>query len=576
MKKKNLIFILIVFLIGILLINFSSAIESSYCCERLKNDGPWCMNALSNECATGINPFSSSGESYKKVPTSCEATSYCQLGTCINSVQGTCMTNTPQVVCNNNKGLWKAENIEDLPECTLGCCLLGNQAAFVTQTECKKLSSEFGLTTNYRKDITSELECIASITTDEIGACVFEKEYETTCLMITQKECVGDIKGVFHSGFLCSAKQLATNCGPRGGTTCFDESVYFLDTCNNIANIYDASKLTDDNDYWTYIQEPSCDNEKGNKNSKTCGACDYFSGSICQNYERGKTIKPNYGEAFCGSLDCSYDENKNGRIESGENHLHGETWCATNVKSPDNANAPGSRYFRMLCYNGEVIIEPCSEFRQEVCIESEVNDYSVAGCVVNRWQDCVNQSSKDTCEDVYARDCKWIEGYSILKDSKGNNLGFTTKEVCSGLFDGRLCNEIQIPGSCVPKSPPGFDFWAGEGYGPEICNVGSSTCVVRYEVGVLASRKKLEQKDWDEKKEKCVENCYCIPGYKKGDTKKDSKYAKTNPPFDGYDEWTNAMNNICTALGDCGNKENYLGFSGDIKEVFTSEFVKKP
>ncbi|MFH1503670.1 MAG: hypothetical protein ABIE36_03360, partial [Candidatus Diapherotrites archaeon] len=179
MKKINFILPMIILLIGILLINFISAAESSYCCERL-NSGQWCQNAPQNECATGINPFSKSGELYKKVPTSCEATAYCKLGTCINSIQGSCMPNTPLVVCNNEKGFWKGESMEDLRECQLGCCLLGNQAAFVTQVECRKLSSEAGLTTNYRDDITSELECIASVSFDELGACVFEEDYQPT------------------------------------------------------------------------------------------------------------------------------------------------------------------------------------------------------------------------------------------------------------------------------------------------------------------------------------------------------------------------------------------------------------
>lgn len=554
MKKITFILLTIIFLIGILSINFVSAAESSYCCERLKI-GAWCQNAPENECSVEINPFSSSGELYKKVPTACESTAYCQLGTCINSIQGSCMPNTPLVVCNNNGGFWKSEDIEDLGECQLGCCFLGNQAAFVTQTECKKLSSEWGLTTNYRRDIRSELECIASITSEEIGACVFEKEYEKTCLMISQKNCRKITDSVFHGGFLCSAPQLATNCGPRGGTLCSDEQVYFLDTCGNFANIYDFSKLNDDNNYWTYIQESSCDNGAGNKNSATCGACDYYSGSICQNYERGITIRPSYGNSFCGSLDCTYN---------GRPYFHGESWCVENsLSNLVDKSLPGSRDFRLMCYNGEVIVEPCSEFRSEICLQSSVNDYRFAKCVVNLWQDCVAQTNKEDCEDIYARDCQWISGHSILKDEDGNALGF-------------FSNDIKIPGSCAPKYAPGFDFWVGERHGTEICSLASTTCVVKYEIGILRSKNKLEQRDWDEKIKFCVENCYCIPGYKNGAAK--DKYENNKPGWHprSFATWNATMNSICTSLGDCGNKNNYLGLPGDVKEIFTSEFIKKP
>jgi hypothetical protein len=560
MNKKNIISFGMIFLIGsLLLISFTAAIEVSNCCERLNNNGPWCQNALAGECATGINPFTQ--VAYKKVPTSCEATSYCKLGTCVNSLQGTCMPNTPQVVCNNEGGVWKDKKIEDLPECQLGCCLMGNQVAFVTQTECKKLSSEQGLLTDYRADIQTELECIASVTSDEIGACVFERDYQKTCLMISQTECnkiklstpASEESVEFHKGYLCSATQLATNCGPRGGTICKDEQVYFVDTCGNPANIYDSSKLNDNN-YWTFIQESSCDDGNGNKNSKVCGACDYFSGSVCKSSGGTVSVKPIYGNSVCASLDCTYN---------GKAYLHGETWCAENSKSTlTGQNLPGSRYFRMLCYNGEVSVEPCSEFRNEVCVQSSVNNFKVAGCVVNRWQDCINQSVKEDCTDSYARDCKWISGYSILKNSDGKDIGK---------------DEKNISGSCVPKYSPGFDFWVGEGYGPEVCNLGSSTCVAKYEVSfIFGSKKALAKADWDKKIEKCVSNCYCIPGYTNGAAK--ARYENNKPASDpkSYDAWIGIMNNICTALGDCGNKQNYLGYFGENKSVFTSEFIKKP
>ena len=569
MNKKNFIAFGIILLISILFLNIVYA-ETSYCCERLKNDGPWCQSAAAGECATGINPFTEA--LYKNIATSCESTSYCKLGTCVNSLQGSCLPNTPQIVCNKEGGIWKSADIEDLPECQLGCCLLGNQAAFTTLTECNKLTSESGLIINYRSDIQTELECIASITSDEIGACVFERDYQKTCMMISQTECnqiklstydgeedVGNVNEEtvkFHRGFLCSASELGANCGPRGGTNCIDEKVYFMDTCGNPANVYDYSKLNDNN-YWTYIQEPSCDNGEGNKNSKTCGACDYFSGSICKGYSQVGSTRPTYGTNICASLDCTYN---------GKKYLHGETWCGDNSKvGLVGKNLPGSRYFRMICYSGEVSIEPCSEFRSKICVESEINSFSTAECAPNLWQDCANTSLKEDCLDTYARNCKWISGYSILKimDAEGN-----IKDL------GR--DEKNVSGSCVPKYSPGFDFWAGEGYGPELCSLGSSVCTAEYEIGIFASKKKLEKEDWDYRISKCVKNCYCLPGYKSGNAK--DKYENNKPSSDpkSYDAWISMMDNICTSLGDCGNKKNYLGFFGDNKSVFTSEFIKKP
>jgi hypothetical protein len=227
-----------------------------------------------------------------------------------------------------------------------------------------------------------------------------------------------------------------------------------------------------------------------------------------------------------------------------------------------------------MCYNGEVSVEPCAEFRNEICIESEVNDFSVAGCVSNKWQDCVSQTNKTDCENSYMRDCEWIDGYSVLKDDSGNDLGLTIEEECTLTPLGELCFNISTPGTCVPKYAPGFDFYAETGNGAEVCSLGTQACVVKYEIGILASKKKLQQKDWDEKMEKCVENCYCIPGYTSGKSK--DKYENNKPSWHpkSYNEWVELASNICTAFGDCGTKKNYLGGSGDIKEIFTSEFTK--
>lgn len=570
MDKKSLILICMTFLFGILLASFLTAAETSYCCEKLKDNGPWCQNAPQSACATGTNILTDNP--FQKAPTSCEATSYCKLGTCIDTNLGTCMPNTAQVVCTQNEGTWKEKKIEDLPECQLGCCLLGNQAVFATQTECKKLSSDAGLETMYRADITNELECIAMIDSGEMGACVFEKESASSCLMTTQTEC-NDIKKAsytgeedvsninretieFHKGFLCSASELGTTCGPsKTITRCYEENVYFTDTCGNLANIYDASKINEVN-YWTYIQEPSCGDGAGNKNSPACGSCDYFSGSVCKDYVKGKSptaAKPTYGNSFCSSLDC---------VSVGKKH--GETWCVENTKpNLKDQNLPGSRDFKMMCYNGEVIINPCAEFRNEICVETEINDYSHAACVVNKWQDCINQTNPDDCGNDEERYCKWISGYSILKDKDGKDLSK---------------NKLNVPGSCVPKYTPGFDFWSEEGYGPEMCSLGTSTCVVQYETNIFESREKFSKWSWATKAQKCVANCYCIPGYGENGIKTDrtNEYAKTNPQFATHSEWLRSMNSICSSLGDCGNKNNYLGKSGDIKEVITNEFIKKP
>ena len=477
-------------ILGIFLISIICAQGVSYCCEKTIA-GAWCQNSPEENCDS----------EYRKVPTSCEATSYCQLGCCYDSQEGTCMENSPQKVCEDSNGVWESDAQCEIPQCELGCCLIGDQAAFVTQTRCKRLASVYGLEINFRTDIENEMQCIASATSDVKGACVFEEEYETTCLFLSKKECqemkTGDSEIKFHEGYLCSAEQLGTNCGPTEQTKCVEgrDEVYFVDSCGNLANIYDSSKI-ENKEYWSkiYGKAESCNSGSSNANSATCGNCDYYLGSTCKKYERGKDrVKPNYGAYICRDLSCEYE---------GETYSHGETWCAdvkgvSTIKIDDNGeisssgiDLPGGRYFRLVCYNGDVSVEPCADFRQEVCIQSDINEFKTAGCRVNMWQDCVSQEDEEDCENTDKRDCKWVEE------------------------------------RCIPLYAPGFDFWNIEGDAESLCSIANNICTVKYE-------KKIG------KDKKCVENCKCLGA-----------------------GWLDEMNTICNSIGDCGSNKNYLGFEG--------------
>ena len=144
MRRKGIFFgtitlvYMLILLVGlVLVITNVSAQTNTVCCEKT-NSGAFCQNVPAEECASG----------FQAVPTACESTSFCKPGTCFDSNEGTCLDNTPQLVCNDNGGVWSEESP---PQCELGCCILGDQAAFVTLVRCKKLSAHLGLETNYDK-----------------------------------------------------------------------------------------------------------------------------------------------------------------------------------------------------------------------------------------------------------------------------------------------------------------------------------------------------------------------------------------------------------------------------------------
>jgi hypothetical protein len=327
----SLAMILIISIIPLVFAEASPWPQFNVCCERTTN-GAWCQNTLEENCDA----------SYRKTPTSCQGTSFCKPGICFDSSEGLCMQNTPQRVCNDADGTWMDDTIESVPQCNLGCCVLGTQASFVTLTRCKRLSGFYGLETDFRTDIGDEISCIAIAASQDEGACVYESDFQRTCKFTTRGECLG-IQGEegqtssaeFFNNYLCSSEELATNCGPSSNTICVDgkDEVYFQDTCGNPANIYDASKVNDKS-YWKEIidKSQSCgyNNANGNARSRGCGNCDYFQGSICS---KGNA---NYGDYICKDLNCYNTQN-------GKDYKNGESWCEYQSNVGEGKDTVGSR-----------------------------------------------------------------------------------------------------------------------------------------------------------------------------------------------------------------------------------------
>jgi len=508
---RGLFFMLIIF-VFILMVQITSAAEVvstsdvTVCCEKTQS-GLFCQNVPETECADGS----------RSVPTSCESTSFCRAGTCVDPNEGTCTDNTGELVCNNEGGVWF---LEEPAQCGLGCCVLGDQAAFVTLTRCKALSADLGLKTNYKSNIQDETQCVLSVAGQEKGACVFDFEFERTCRFTTRTDCSSGIGanstlgGEFFPGELCSAEELGTNCGKTTQTTLVPgkDEVYWQDSCGNPGNIYDASKV-DDTEYWSNVKSKSesCNPNSDNANSATCGNCNYLLGSFGRPVS-SDTSSARYGDYICADLNCD-------KTSNGQGYRHGESWCVNNdAGSTGNAdNSIGSKFFRHLCVNGEEVVETCADFRQETCIEDEIETslgkFSQAACRVNRWQDCFAQDKQIDCENTDRRDCLWKEGN----------------------FDVITLNKTQEKGVCVPADTPGFKFWEGQ-EALNICASANAQCVVKFEKGLFGG-------------EECTENCNCLS-----------------------ESWEKQHAELCSALGDCGPGINWVGDVG-FKEGY--EVTKK-
>jgi len=103
MNNKK-IFVMIFLLVAIVLIFAVSKVsaQNDVCCQQLKT-GEICQNAPISQCGEGST-----------APTSCDQTSYCQVGTCINTNAGTCMPNTPKSACETKGNSWSPKSKDEI------------------------------------------------------------------------------------------------------------------------------------------------------------------------------------------------------------------------------------------------------------------------------------------------------------------------------------------------------------------------------------------------------------------------------------------------------------------------------
>ena len=248
-NNKNFVALISALTIGILifvLITSQVSAQQTYVCAERTISGAWCQNVPQSEANTGINPLTN--QRYRSSPSSCETTAFCKTGTCLNGLEGTCLPNVPQIVCQEkNNGVWVEGKPEGISQCQLGCCFIGDGASFVTQTRCSRLSAIYGFQTDESPpidpNIKDQTQCLLSAFPKAKGACVIDDGFSKGCKLLTNAECQNlqaqgsnnqTIK--FHSGFLCTAANLGTKCaqttGPNTKTKLEknDDVVYFADT----------------------------------------------------------------------------------------------------------------------------------------------------------------------------------------------------------------------------------------------------------------------------------------------------------------------------------------------------------
>jgi len=523
-------------------------------CPETKNN-EICQPMLGKDCDDSCDVECLDG-TFEDLPSDSE----CKLATCYDEDEGTCEPRSTKEKCEDDGGKVLDDQNANSPECAKNCCLAGDQAFFATERQCAKFAETHGLEIGVGvsfNSVESELECLASSSTQKEGACVFSAagEEKKSCRFTTAENCLADNTGDFYEGTLCSNADLNTNCEKQNSTSCVEglDGVYWFDSCGNKENIFEgdsnAARERSWNNGLAKKIEDSCSigtSDEPVRNQKNCGNCNRLRGSICAEEKENQELNDSPDSGFvCIDMGCVDAQ--------GERREHGESWCAyqsqiglagpdlgaldilrgiipsnpiTDLIAGDKAvDTPGSLHFRKSCLNGEIEIEPCGNYRNELCEEARTEiagtdrEFSQAACRINRWQECLAYNPSQT------------EGRIIgmAGEAAGKIIKAKLSATC-GLDPDCFVKDVNVDKAfqfsyCAPRYPPGFDLKNNVEAADKICSQASQTCTVIYV-------KKLS--GWE-----CEANCNC----------EDPTFAKQ-------------MNELCTSLGDCGAEVNYVGSQG--------------
>ena len=553
MKRGFILFcILVIILANIFFL--SPVLGITACCEK-DTEGNWCQYTDESSC----------DENYLSSYTSCEQTSFCQVGCCYSSDEGNCYQNTPRATCGAEEDFsWSDSSACAIDQCNKGCCVIADQAFFVTEVKCKSVGSAYEeASVSFDDTIETESACLNSVKNLDFGCCVSGSSavFETreSCTVVSPVVGANFTVEGFHEGILCSNDLLSTECAKQQYTGCYEGKVYWYDSCGNRENIYSSDERVSYNNGYVLEEEDSC--TASDAYDKNCGNCDYSQGMIC---EADVDNVMDDGDYTCIDLSCEETYENSASPLSGQERRNGESWCVYDSRPGEGLDAVGSRHYRHLCINGEEIVEPCTDYREQLCMNGVLTnevlgnleglylgdgEYVEAACRENR-NDCnaCNDPESlseryDCCVNEDLRDCFW-------KESENTPLEFSFS---SSADDTPY-------GVCLSQVPPGLKFW-GEGSSSDTeveaatakeCSVASTACTVSYRIG-----------GWSR-----------LFG---GQTPPVDAWQVTGESPDGCKsrDWLVDQNTFCKAQGDCGAYYNYVGeagFEGFRSSMFDEEY----
>lgn len=473
--------------------------EAMGCCSEAKDTGESCVMTAESQCKGTFSP------------TSCEQTSYCKSGCCV-SLDGVCSTQVAKGKCETLEGYNWFDNAQcSLAQCQKGCCTLGGaQCFYTTEKKCKQTTAEYeALELDFRTAIGTEYDCLDICKQQDEGCCVTE---EGKCSFTTRGACTtrayDPSSGIgFFKDTLCSNENLECGCKAHAKQDCIEgkEDVYWFDSCGN-------------------REEIVTDMIEGSQNDAGNGDCEYATGTLCGHDDKGKAI--------CKNLNCAKDTLTVYKDQEyafqGQDRSNGESWCMYDAKPGVGADPVGSRHYQFMCINGEEVVEPCADARQEICKNGVIRDVPntdagniiEARCVPNLWEPCVTEcNSAGQLNDV---------SESKLEDAMRKDAACCKKNAPNCFWMDWTDPKEKTIGKCYPVVAPGSKFWSGQSTSIKQeprCELATK----EYQTGWTETFR--YRGDW-----KCVKGC--------------EAYTQ---------DYLTLFNNYCNSAGDCGAQYNYQG-----------------
>ena len=304
------------------------------------------------------------------------------------------------------------------------------------------------------------------------------------------------------------------------------------------------------------------------------------------------------GSSTCVDINCEETYDDAVSPNAGKDKKNGESWCIFDTLPGQARDVAGSRHFRNLCLNGEEIVEPCKDFREELCIQGVSGGEVLRNLLALQSAFSDGQYIEAACRTNRNRDCNACNSLledALDKENAANNQGiYDRRKQCCDDETVRDCYWMPSsltaqPGTCVAQVPRGLKFWGDAAAAASTASAPNSAVAGNGAPAATTPSSEAAQVCSAANQE--CEVGFTMSGLCRGgvigefakavflwSTNCNWKITKNKQCTDH--KWVVAGNNLCKAQGDCGaylntqgklTKDGYVNTAVDEKTYFTGK-----